>query len=103
MKKLLILAVLGVAGVVFADAALAGRVGNRQVRQHGRIHQGIKSGELTKPEVRRLEREQVRIQKSKRRALSDGALTPKERLRLEKQQDRASKHIYRSKHNDRSR
>ena len=88
---------------MFADLALAGRVKHRQVRQQKRIHQGIKSGELTGREAYRLEREQHRLQRSKRRALSDGTVTARERLRLEKQQDRASRHIYRAKHNDTSR
>ena len=92
-----------VTSFVFADFAFAGRVKNRQVRQQKRIHQGIKSSELTGREVYRLEREQHRLQRSKRRALSDGTLTAKERIRLEKQQDRASRHIYRAKHNDISR
>jgi len=89
-----------VASFALCDVALAGRVVRRQVRQQKRIHQGIRSGELTCRETRRLEREQIRIQRTKRRAWSDGKLTPRERLRLEIMQDKASADIYRLKHND---
>ena len=89
-----------VASFALCDVALAGRVVRRQVRQQRRIHQGIRSGELTCRETRRLEREQIRIQRTKRRAWSDGRLTPRERVRLEVMQDKASADIYRLKHNN---
>ena len=100
MKKIgiVVLTVMFV-GFFFADVALAGRVGNRQVRQQKRIHQGITSGELTGREACGLEQQQCRIRQSKRQAWSDGHLSSKERLRLEQQQDRASNRIYRLKHN----
>ena len=102
MKKisLAIVTVITLASFLLVDAVFAGRAGRRQVQQQKRIHQGIANDELSAGEVRRLEREQRRIQRSKRRARSDGEVTAKERLRLERQQDRASRHIYRAKHND---
>ena len=105
MKKfsLTMVMIMVVTFFVLTDLAFAGRVKNRQIRQQKRIHQGIRSGELTGREVYRLEREQHRVQRSKRRALSDGTVTRKERFKLEKQQDRASRHIYKAKHNDNSR
>jgi len=87
---------------VAVDFVQAGRAGNRQVKQQKRIHQGLKSGELTKKEALRLEREQRRIQKTKQEAIKDGELTPKERLRLERQQNQANRHIYRLKHNEKT-
>ena len=105
MKKLV--AVMGtmmlLSGLLFADSALAGRVKKRQVRQKKRIHQGVRSGELTRGETKALKKEQRRIQKAKRRARSDGKVTKKERARLEHMQDRSSRHIYRAKHNERDR
>ena len=86
-----------------ADAAFAGRVKHRQIRQQKRIHQGVRSGELTRGEACRLERQQAHLQRSKRRAWSDGTLTRRERVRLEIQQDRLSRNIYRAKHNDNQR
>ena len=86
-----------------ADAAFAGRILDRQIMQQRRIHQGIKSGELTRCEIKRVERAQNRIQRQKKRDWSDGQLTTRERLRLEHEQDRAGRHIYQLKHNDRKR
>ncbi len=102
MKRFWMILGIGSLVVSFAlcDAALAGRVVRRQVRQQKRIHQGIRSGELTCRETKRLEREQLRIQRTKRRAWSDGHLTPRERVRLEVMQDKASHDIYRLKHNN---
>jgi len=100
MKKIAILMSLMLAfSYVTIDLVQAGRAGNRQIKQQKRIHQGLKSGELTKKEALRLEREQRRIQKTKQEALEDGELTQKERLRLERRQNKANKHIYRFKHN----
>ena len=102
MKKfsVFVITIITLASFMLIDAAFADRAGKRQVRQQKRIHQGIATDELTAGEVRRLEREQRRIQRNKRRFRSDGELTAKERLRLERQQDRASRHIYRARHND---
>jgi len=100
MKKLVILTVIMMISLFLSvDMVQAGRVDNRQIKQQKRIHQGLKSGELTKKEALRLEREQRRIQKTKQKVLKDGELTPKEKLRLERQQNKANKHIYRLKHN----
>ena len=94
---------LTITGFLFVDSAFAGRAGKRQVKQQKRIHQGVKSGEITKKEFKYLEREQAKLQKSKKRALSDGELTKKEKIRLEHKQNKASRHIYRAKHNDHDR
>ena len=103
MRKILTLAVITMllaSGLVFADAARAGKAVNRQIRQQKRIHQGVKSGELTDGEKRVLKQEQRHIQKAKRRAWSDGELSTAERVRLDRMQDRANKHIYKLKHNE---
>ena len=73
-------------------------INKRQHQQAVRIHQGIESGELTRPETRRLAREQIGIRKMERRFRSDGELTIKERARLQHRLDHASRHIYREKH-----
>ena len=102
-KTVIMLAAIAVIGLVFADVSMAGRVGNRQIHQNKRIHQGVKSTELTFNETRMLMHEQHKIQRTKKRALKDGVATPKERVHMEVQQDKASRHTYRLKHNDRSR
>ncbi len=100
MKKLAILTVMMISLFIPVDMVQAGRAGNRQIKQQKRIHQGLKSGELTRREATRLEREQHRIQKTKQKALKDGELTPEERLRLERQQNQTNQHIYHLKHNE---
>ena len=103
MKKLAILTVMVMIFFFISfDMAQAGKAGNRQIKQQKRIHQGVKSGELTRKETLRLEREQCRIQKTKQEALKDGELILEERLRLERQQNRANRHIYRLKHNEKA-
>jgi aminoglycoside phosphotransferase family enzyme len=76
-------------------------INHRQVKQQRRIAQGVRSGKLTKGETRRLERQQARIQRTKRRdkMMNGGKLTPKEKTHINKMQNRANKRIYRAKHN----
>jgi hypothetical protein len=76
-------------------------VRERQKNQQRRIRQGVKSGELTKGETRRLEAEQGKIQADKLAAKSDGTVTPAERKQLHREQNKASRDIYRKKHNNR--
>ncbi len=80
-------------------------INHRQRTQQKRIAQGVKSGQLTRGETRRLERQQARIQRTKRRdkMMNGGKLTPKEKAHINRMQNRASKHIYRTKHNKRVR
>ena len=100
MKRLSVMTALVLAiGFLVSGEALAGRIGNRAVKQQARIHQGIRSGELTGREAGALEREQARIRRDTRRAWSNDYLSRAERLRLEREQDRASRRIYRFKHN----
>jgi hypothetical protein len=103
MKRLIPALIISIflVGILFSSPAFAGRVANLQIRQHHQISQGVKTGELTKCETRRLAREQKAIQGLKKQSLQDGALTPKEKFRLENAQDRSSDHIYFLKHNNR--
>jgi hypothetical protein len=75
----------------------------RQVEQQQRIGQGIRSGELTKREVRGLEKEQRDIHQEIRESKSDGVVTGAERRDIHQEQNQASRHIYRAKHNRRDR
>lgn len=75
------------------------RVNKRQAHQQHRIYNGIRSGELTRHEAYRLERQQAHIARYEHRSRVDGAgYSPRERLRTERMQDRASRNIYRQKH-----
>ena len=76
------------------------RINHRQVRQEARIHQGVKSGELTRGEAMRLQAGERHIEGMKLRAKSDGVVTPQERARITRTQNRESARIHRLKHND---
>lgn len=73
-------------------------IDKREHRQKMRIRQGVESGALTKPETKRLVREQARIRKTERAFRSDGELTPRERFKLQRRLTKSSAHIYREKH-----
>ncbi len=103
MRKVMSIIIVAVFSFVCVSSAMAGRIKNRQVRQQKRIHQGVHSGELTRREVKSLEKEQRHVRQTKKKVWADGELTPGERVLVERQQDRASAHIYKLKHNDRSR
>ncbi len=85
--------------------ALAGtpRIDLREHNQRGRIAQGIRSGELTRPETRRLVRGEVRLHRHERIAKADGVVTRAERRRLHRNAERMSRRIYRQKHDLQSR
>jgi len=83
---------------VAAQATSTPRVDTRQDNQGKRIEQGVKSGELTKREARRLKRGQHHVQNMENRATADGVVTKKERAQIEQAQDRQSKRIARQKH-----
>ena len=79
------------------------KVKDRQINQQKRIKQGIKSGELSKRETLRLQKQQASVQRTKKRAKADGVVTKKERARIHHKQNKTSKNIYRAKHNNRNR
>jgi hypothetical protein len=80
-------------------ASSAANINQRQHREQVRIRQGVRSGELTRAELRRLETQQARIRVDERLARRKG-LTDRERERLQRELERASRSIHRQK-NDR--
>jgi hypothetical protein len=100
-SKILVSALLAVA----AMPALAGtpRLDTREHHQRERIAQGLHSGELTRPEARRLIGGEVGLHRAERYAKADGVVTRAERCRLEQRADRMSARIYRQKHDRQSR
>ena len=78
-------------------------VTKRQKNQQKRIFKGIKNGNVTGTEYKKLQKQQIKTQRAKRRAKSDGEVTRKERVKLHKRQNKNSRTIYRAKHNKRSR
>ena len=90
-----LMAALVAAGPLFAGTpALDGREHN----QAHRIRHGVRSGELTRPETRRLVRGEARLHRNEARAKSDGVVTARERARLQHEANVESKRIYRQKH-----
>lgn len=76
-------------------------INDRQRDQQQRIRQGIRSGELTRSEARRLEMEQARIRRDEARARrSGGQFTLRERARIQRELNHSSRDIRRQK-NDR--
>lgn len=96
---------MAVAAMVLAGSAtvFAAGIEQRQRNQQHRIHQGIRSGSVTPGEAARLEREQVRIERMERRLKADGDFTRRDRARVQHRLNRSSRHIYRAKHNGRTR
>lgn len=105
MKKLIglgfacALLILGLSADSFAQNGRYRTVNKRQRYQQGRIYNGINSGELTRREAYRLEKQQYRINRTEQRFRNSGSgLSWRERYILDQRQDRASRRIYRQKH-----
>jgi uncharacterized membrane protein YebE (DUF533 family) len=83
-----------------AATAVAGTpvLNARQHNERARIAQGVRSGELTRPETARLIAGQRHVQRLENRAKSDGVVTAAERARLSQAVSVQSRHIYRQKH-----
>jgi hypothetical protein len=104
-KRTTILAVSGLVIATLGATAFAGTpvLDRREHNQAARIHQGVKSGELTRPETRRLVAGEARLRANEARAKADGNVTAAERARLQAEANRMSKRIYRQKHDAQTR
>jgi hypothetical protein len=98
----MMITLLSLAAVAGADPTTP-NIDRREVRQDRRIEQGVKSGELTRGETRRLVRGEARIDRMEARAKRNGIVTRRERAHIERAQNRESRRIYRLKHNARVR
>lgn len=98
-----VITVFLIAGVFLAASvtAEARRMDKREGRQESRIRQGVKSGELTRGETKRLIKGQAKVHRMEHKAEVDGTITAEEKVRIEQAQDHQSKKIFRAKHNDR--
>jgi hypothetical protein len=97
MKKSMLMIALA---VIAAAPAFAGtpRLDAREANQRTRIHNGVASGELTRPETRRLALGQAHLRVAEARAKSDGVVTRRERVYLQHEANQQSRRIYRQKH-----
>lgn len=102
MKRTLI--VLVITALVSSLALVSfGQVNRRQRYQKHRVHQGVKSGEITRREGRSIRRSYNRTKRYEKRARADGRVTWRERRKMNRMQNRTSRKIYRKKHNRRDR
>ncbi|MGE0702191.1 MAG: hypothetical protein AB7O57_24050 [Hyphomicrobiaceae bacterium] len=95
MKALIIAAVALTATTTVASAqsGVQHRIDRREAVQETRIQQGLRTGDLTRHEARRLEAEQARIRDMEARARRDGRIDRREAHQIERAQDAASRHI----------
>lgn len=101
LRKLAIAAVL--TALTAPAFAATPAVDAREANQRQRIAQGVRTGELTRPETRRLAAGEVRLRRAERRAKCDGVVTRAERIRLHRRADRMSARIWRQKHDPQTR
>jgi hypothetical protein len=96
-------AVLGVASVASAAPRQGHAINARQHRQAQRIHQGVKSGDITPAENDKLKADEAAVRAEERvyRRSGDG-LNTQERHDLEKDLNKTSREIYRATHNDKT-
>ena len=75
-------------------------VNTRLESQNDRIHQGMKSGELSKPEAKQLHKEDRHIRQEERTmaAKNGGHITKRQQRKLNRQENRVSGQIYEEKH-----
>jgi Spy/CpxP family protein refolding chaperone len=104
MTKFTHLALTLLAAATVASAASASTcspyINRREREQAWRIHQGVRSGELTRGETRSLWHQEREIREDEREAKRDGKFTLAERRDLNRELNRESHRIYRLKHND---
>jgi len=106
MKKAIWMTGVAVAlSMATMGAANAGtpRLDAREHNQRARIQDGRTSGELTRPEARRLAAGQVHLRRAEARAKSDGVVTGRERAHLQHEANQQSRRIYRQKHDAQAR
>jgi len=97
MKKALMISALA---LVMTAPVLAGtpRYDARQDHQRDRIENGVRNGELTWRETRRLAAGQVHLNRVENRAKADGVVTNRERAKMQHEANQQSRRIYRQKH-----
>jgi hypothetical protein len=101
MKKVLVTVALS--GMLSTAAYGQSVLDKREHIQRERIQQGVKNGELTRPEARRLRLEEARVHAAEARAKRDGVVTPRERLKLNRRLNATNRDIFRQKHDRQSR
>jgi len=78
-------------------------INHRQDYQQHRIHEGVKSGELTKREAHRLRTQEAMLNRKEAFYRKDGELSKRERIDLKTDQNQLSRRIYKQKHDGQDR
>jgi hypothetical protein len=100
--KLLLFGLMFIGFVSLTSAQSTPAVDTKQKAQKVRIAEGVKSGELTKRETRKLAKQQARVRRTERKAKADGKVTAQERRELRRKQRRSSANIHHKKNNTQS-
>lgn len=103
IKALTYALVLGTVLSTSAICSAASPAAVKKVKQEVRIHEGVKTGQLTKREAAALRAEQVHIRTTRHAMKADGRIDRVEHRKLARMQARASHHIAAAKHNRRHR
>ena len=99
MKKILILSLV----LVFTAITVAAQRGPGDRFRNYRIHQGFRSGEITRFERMHLRKDAVRLNMVQRNARRDGVITPGERMRIHRLKADARRDMFRFRNNGRQR
>jgi len=94
----LLMAALAVTSIAKAQTRTPG-IDHQRLTEQRRIRAGIRNGELTPYETRRLRAAERRLAMDERIAKADGRVTPAERRHLRREERWISNEIYREKHN----
>jgi Ni/Co efflux regulator RcnB len=102
-RTIFAVAIASAAAAAVATPAVAQSLNRQQTSQEHRIRQGVRTGELTPQEARRLQFLETRLYRTEQRMRmrNGGRLSPAERARREAMARRDSAEIYRLKHNRR--
>lgn len=105
MKRLTLITILlfFASAFLLAQSTTTPKINKKQKNQITKIEQGVKSGELTKHETKKLAQQEAKLQIHKKIAKSDGKVTAKERKELNKEARRLDAKIYKQKHDKQKR
>jgi hypothetical protein len=102
MKKLILIltALIFTTSGLLAQNTKTPKLNKKQKIQMQKIEQGVKSGELTRLEAKKLLKQEAKLNKFEKKIKSDGIITPKERAKLNNKVKKLDKKIFKEK-NDR--
>lgn len=92
--------------ILFATQLSAQQVQQEDKNLRGerkRVVQGIKSGEITKPEAAKIKKEMRDVKQATQAAKADGKVTKAEKKEIARQDQQLDRTIHRTKHNNRVR